>query len=62
MQNTLTANAYAGLKKLWNDQGTSALSSTAVMEQIPVTSGTDLKGRYPDDAATRWLEDGPGHG
>jgi len=60
-QNALTASAFAGLKKLSIGQGTSALASTAVIEQIPVTSGRDLKERYPDDAAPRWLEDGPGH-
>ena len=61
MQNTLTVSAFAGLKKLSIGQGTSALASTAVMEQIPVTSGTDLKVRYPDEAVSRWFEDGPGH-
>ena len=60
-QNALTASAFAGLKKLTSSQGTSALTSTAVMEQIPVTSGRDLKERYPDDAVERCFEDGPGH-
>jgi hypothetical protein len=60
-QNALTASAFAGLKRLWTKQGTSALPSTAVMELIPVKSGKDLKVRYPDNVVSRWFEDGPGH-
>lgn len=45
-QNALTASAFAGLKKLSISLGTSALTSTAVMEQIPLTSGRDLKERF----------------
>jgi len=48
MQNALTASAFAGLKKLSNSQGTSALPLTAFIEQIPVTSGRDWKERYSE--------------
>jgi len=48
LQNALTANAFAGLKKLSNSQGTSALPLTAYIEQIPVTRGRAWKERYPD--------------
>jgi len=47
-QNVLTASAFAGLKKLSNSQCTSEPPLTALIEQIPVTSGRDWKERYPD--------------
>jgi hypothetical protein len=47
-QNVLTVSAFAGLKKLSNRQGTSALPVTALMEQIPVNSGRAWKERYSD--------------
>jgi hypothetical protein len=52
-QNAVTASALAGLKRLRIRLGTSARLSTVVMEQIPVTSGTGLKERYPDNAVSR---------
>jgi len=45
-QIVLTVSAFAGLKKLSNSQGTSALPLTAFMQQIPVTSGREWKERY----------------
>jgi len=60
-QNALAASAFAELKKLSIGQGTIALASTAAIEQIPITVGTDLKVRYPDEEVSRWFEDGPDH-
>jgi hypothetical protein len=59
-QNALTASAFAELKKLSNRPVKHDRISTAVMEQIPLTSGRDLKERYPEKAVPMWLEDGPG--
>ena len=50
-----------GLEETVFQAGISARPSTALMEPIPVPSGTDLKVRYPDEAVSRWFEDGPGH-
>ena len=60
-QNALTASVFAWLKRLSNSPDKYDRISTAVMEQIPLTSGKDLKKRYPDEAVLRWFEDGPGY-
>jgi len=52
-QNALTASALAWLKRLSFKPGVIARPSTAVLEQIPITSGRGLNERYPDDAAPR---------
>jgi hypothetical protein len=52
-QNALTASAFAGLKRLWSSPVKHDRISTAVREQIPLTSGRGLKKRYPDEAALR---------
>jgi hypothetical protein len=60
-QNALTVSGFAWLKRLLNNPVKHDRISTAVIEQIPRTNGRVLKERYPDEAALRWFEDGPGH-